>query len=195
MCDCLKSKINELMLSMSGIKHQLCTFETANPTANNKIIHQKMKDWCNKKSKIKNILFLGNTGTGKTYLMECMADNLIKNGKLICWTTAFKLNQDLLSFHTAQEKDKQQILLPYLSSDCLFIDDLGTEPLLKNVTAEGIYLILSERMESDLPTIISTNLDLAELEETYGERIFSRLLIKEKSLTIKIENEDLRIKR
>ena len=195
MCDCLKKEVNKLMLEASGIKHTLCTFETANPTENNKLIHQKMKDWCNKKSKIKNIVFLGNTGTGKTYLMECMADNLIKNGNVVCWTSAFKLNQDLLAFHTAQEKDKHQILLPYLTSDCLFVDDLGTEPMLKNVTAEGIYLILSERMENDLPTVISTNLDLAELEDTYGERIFSRLLIKQKSLTLKIENEDLRIKR
>ena len=153
-----------------------------------------MQAWCNKKSPIINILFTGNTGTGKTFLMECMADKLIKNGELICWTSAFNLNQDLLSYRTALEQDKYHYIEKYLTTNYLFIDDLGTEPVLKNVTKEGLYMILSQRMENNLATIISTNLNLGEIEENYDERFFSRLLQKSKSITLEIQNEDLRIK-
>lgn len=194
MCECLKTEINKLLLAESGIKHNLFSFEDALPTNNTKIIFEKMEQWCNKKSKIINIVFTGNTGTGKTFLMECMADKLIKNGHLICWATAFNLNQDLLSYRTALEQDKSQYIEKYLSTEYLFIDDLGTEPQLKNVTKEGLYMILSERMENNLATIITTNLDLGEIEATYDERFFSRLLQKNKSITLEIINEDLRIK-
>ena len=194
MCDCLKTEVNNLLLAESGIKHKLFSFEDAMPTNTTKTIFEKMEQWCNKKSKIINIVFTGNTGTGKTFLMECMADKLIKNGNLICWATAFNLNQDLLSYRTALEQDKLQYIEKYLSTDFLFIDDLGTEPQLKNVTKEGLYMILSERMENNLATIITTNLDLGEIEATYDERFFSRLLQKNKSITLEIINEDLRIK-
>lgn len=194
MCSCLKNVVNKLLLEESGIKHKLFTFNDALPTNNTKIIFEKMEQWCDKKSKILNILFTGNTGTGKTFLMECMADKLIKNGNMICWATAFNLNQDLLSYRTALEQDKLQYIEKYLSTEYLFIDDLGTEPQLKNVTKEGLYMILSERMENNLATIITTNLDLGEIESTYDERFFSRLLQKNKSITLEIINEDLRIK-
>ena len=196
MCICLKDEINNILLELSGIKHKLYSFEDAKPTTpENKIIFEKMQQWCNKNSKIKNIVFVGYTGTGKTYLMECMANQLIKNGNVICWTTAFNLNQNLLAYHTSQDKNRSNFIDTFINADCLFIDDLGTEPILNKVTIEGIYLILSERMEKNLPTIISTNLDLGQIEETYGERIFSRLLYKEKSLTLEIKNEDLRLKK
>ena len=78
MCDCLKNVVNKLLLEESGIKHKLFSFDDAMPTNNTKIIFEKMEQWCDKKSKILNILFTGNTGTGKTFLMECMADKLIK---------------------------------------------------------------------------------------------------------------------
>ena len=194
MCDCLKHEVNEQLLEISGIKHKLFSFDDALPTNQNVEIFKKMKQWCDKQSKIINILFTGNTGTGKTFLMECMADRLIKNNNVICWTTAFNLNQSLLSYRTALEQDKQHYIENFLNADYLFIDDLGTEPVLKNVTKEGLYMLISERMENGLATIISTNLDLGEIESTYDERLFSRLLFKNKSIVLEIKNEDLRIK-
>ena len=36
----------------------------------------------------KNLLFLGNTGLGKTFLSSCIANELIKKGKTILYQTA-----------------------------------------------------------------------------------------------------------
>ena len=125
--------------------------------------------------------------------MECMADNLIKNENIVFWTSAFNLNQLLLKYHTTFDETKLDYISNLLDADYLFIDDLGTEPILKNVTVEGLYNIISERVENNKKTIISTNLNPDEIQQTYGERIFSRLLNKSNSLCINIENKDLRL--
>ena len=44
------------------------------------------------------------------------------------------------------------------------------------------------------PTIITTNLDMNQIFETYGERIFSRLANKKTSISINLLGEDLRLK-
>ena len=83
---------------------------------------------------------------------------------------------------------------PYLSSEILFIDDLGSENKIKNVTNEYLYLVLNERMLHHKKTVISTNLNLEQIQDVYGERIFSRLMHKKQSLKIKVSGKDLRIK-
>ena len=74
--------------------------------------------------------------------------------------------------------------------DLLYIDDLGVEPILNNVTVTYLYALLVDRM--DKKTIITTNLDVMKMEERYGERILSRLLDKRKGAMMTFEGEDLR---
>ena len=57
----------------------------------------------------------------------------------------------------------------------LLIDDLGTEPLIENVTVEELFNILNERQNAGLCTVISTNLTLENLQNRYTERVASRL--------------------
>ena len=153
-----------------------------------------MKKWCNcPSSAYLNIVLTGKTGVGKTFLMECMANELIKNGNIVFWTSAFNLNQLLLKYHTTFDDNKTNYVSNLLEAEYLFVDDLGCEPTLKNVTVEGIYNVLAERIENNKKTIISTNLNLKEIQDKYGERIFSRLLNKSNSLCINIENKDLRL--
>ena len=64
--------------------------------------------------------------------------------------------------------------------------------MLNNVTKEYLYLVISERMLKSKSTLISTNLDAKNILERYGERIFSRLFDKTKSLLLRIEGHDLR---
>ena len=124
-----------------------------------------------------------------------MLSELIKQKKYVLYTTAFTMSQNLLKYHTTFDTSKESILSPYLECDVLIIDDLGSEPIFKNVSEEYLYLILNQRLFEQKPVIISTNLTLSEIQDRYGERIFSRLVSKNVSKLFKIENSDLRLKK
>lgn len=197
-CTCIKDIVNKLYSKECEIHQDLATFDKYKKSCKNEKlinIYEKMQNWCEKDSNFVNILFIGPTGVGKTILAECMASELIKNEKIVVWISAFKLNQDLLKFHTTFDESKFNIIGKYLDSDVLFIDDLGTEPMLKNVTCEYLYDIISERTNNNKSTIITTNLDPIELQDRYGERITSRLFNKRIGLTILFEGNDLRLKK
>ena len=151
-----------------------------------------MKKWCHSDFK-KNIIFLsGEVGTGKTYLTRAMANELIEQGKIVKLVTAFQMSRDFKEYRSTYN---EAILDKYLSCEFLFIDDLGTEVIYKNSTIEFLYQILNERQMRKLCTIITSNLDLAEIRDRYDERIFSRIANRETSITVNLKNEDLRLKK
>ena len=154
-----------------------------------------MKTWCQTPTTIKNIIISGASGVGKSFLLECMLSELIKQKKYVLYTTAFTMSQNLLKYHTTFDTSKESILSPYLECDVLIIDDLGSEPIFKNVSEEYLYLILNQRLFEQKSVIISTNLTLSEIQDRYGERILSRLVSKNVSKLFKIENSDLRLKK
>lgn len=192
LCQCLKKEINKELIKFSGFTHKLASFEesTSNHTA-----YSIMQKWCDTNSNKLNIIISGHSGTGKTFLTECVADRLMKNSRVVLFTTAFNLNNSLVNYHTTFDSTRSDYLEPFLTSEILIIDDLGSEPTIKNVTKEYLYLILNERMLNNLATIITTNLDMQEILVNYGERIFSRLINKKTSICISLEGEDLRLKK
>lgn len=58
--------------------------------------------------------------------------------------------------------------------DLLILDDVGTEFNSPFYTA-ALYNVINERILSEKPTIISTNLDKKQLKARYGEQIASRI--------------------
>lgn len=200
MCECLKKEINRLLFEKSGFCHTLASFSSVDfsifdNSEKMQTLYTAMQKWCKDSSRYSLILLCGQTGVGKTYLTECMANELIENNNVVYFSSAFSVNQDLLKFHTTFDTTKSEYLSNLLEPDYLFIDDLGTEPILKNVTVEGLYNIIATRLEKNKKTVISTNLDLAEIEKRYGERIFSRIVNKRTSLCFSLENSDLRLKK
>ena len=74
--------------------------------------------------------------------------------------------------------------------DLLIIDDLGTES--KNINyLSYLFTILYERNNNEKSTIISTNLGLKEINEYYGNRIYSRIIGDFK--LVNILGKDLRV--
>ena len=132
----------------------------------------------------------GKTGTGKTYLGCTATKECLKKGQSVLALSAISLNQKFLAYHCAFLESKQGIWDELVEPDVLYIDDLGTEVVLNNVTVPYLYALLVERM--DKKTIITTNLDAAGLDGRYGERIISRLLDKRKGAMMLFEGDDLR---
>ena len=197
-CSCLKQIINKKLLEKSKFNHNLANFENSNFDIfddKEKMIkiYSKMQDFCNKDNKYLNVIFTGKTGVGKSYLCECMASQLIKNNKIVYFTSSFALNEFLLKFRTTFDQNRDEFLSNLIDVDYLFIDDLGSESFYKNVTEQGLFNILSERILNNKKTIITTNLDLQTIQEKYNDRIFSRLSNQNITLLIHMDNKDLRI--
>ena len=141
------------------------------------------------------LVLLGATGTGKSCLASAMARKaVLERGKSALVLSAYEFNTACLNCHLARIEDKDALLHDIMTCDFLVIDDLGTEPMLKNVTCEYMQLVLDERVRDGKATIITTNLSELQLKEKYGERIFSRLSDTKHSLMRRIPGKDLRLK-
>ena len=201
-CNCVKKIMADIINDQIGVlvdkTHTFKNSKAENKlTEKNNKIYEKASLWCEKypTSKYKNLILCGKTGVGKTYLTECMINALSKKFIPTLFVTSFGLNNTCLKYHTTFDNTKSSILEPLLSCDVLVIDDLGTEPILKNVTAEYLYLIINERAIHNLTTIVTTNLTPNDINNRYGERIFSRLFNKSNSLAFNFDGCDLRIKK
>ena len=124
-----------------------------------------------------NLLFLGRTGLGKTYLSACIALEVASQG----WRVQYYPAQALIDrfervrfSRTADEAD-QEAVREILSCDLLVLDDLGAE-FSTAFSQSVLYQVINDRMVEGRSTIISTNLDLSGLSKTYNERILSRLI-------------------
>ena len=192
MCTCLKKEISRQILKNSGFE-ELKDFEVEIKTSGDLApVYKKMQEWCNSDFK-KNLIYIaGPIGVGKTYLIRCMANELIKRGKIIKMVSAPYMSIEFKEFTKYQDTE---IIKKYIECEILFIDDLGTETMFKNSTLENIYFVLNERKIRKLPTIITSNLDLNDLKKTYEERIYSRIVDRNTSITIYLDGHDKRIKK
>ena len=143
-----------------------------------------------------NILLFGNTGVGKTFLINCVAKELLDMTHTVVYLTSFQLF-DILAKHTfsksEEEKSEADYQFQYIfDCDLLIIDDLGTENV-NSFIASQLYQCINERHLTQKSTIISTNLSINEIKSLYSERVFSRLLSNYK--VFKIIGDDIRLKK
>ena len=122
-----------------------------------------------------------------------VACEIFEKGFDVVCVNAFSLNEEFLKERTNFERS-QNFLTKYIEPDLLIIDDLGVEPKYKNVTENYLYLLLSMRQDANKSTIITTNLQLAGIEEEYGQRNFSRICNKAITHIFQLSSCDLRLK-
>ena len=143
-------------------------------------------------SNFSNLLIYGDTGTGKTFLSNCIAKELLDKGHSVIYFTAFQLF-DILS-KGIFDKDNKAIDAHQNIFDCdlLIIDDLGTE-LVNSFTTSQLFLCLNERILRKKATLISTNLNIGQIADIYSERVLSR--IAGHYTIIKMFGDDIRMKK
>ena len=127
----------------------------------------------------KNLLFTGTTGVGKTFLSSCIAKELIDKGKTVLYQTAPIMLDMIIDYKFGKNNISDTTYQNIYNVDLLIIDDLGTENM-NQVKFTELFNIINSRLlntkNKNYKTIISTNLNLALLNKTYGERISSRLI-------------------
>ena len=121
------------------------------------------------------ILMHGETGLGKTHLSLAIAGAVIEKGYHVIYNSAQNIFNELQRERFGKTESDGQYETMLLECDLLVIDDLGAE-FSTAFTNAALYNIINTRINMGLPTIISTNLDLMELEERYARRISSRLI-------------------
>ena len=125
----------------------------------------------------KNLLFTGNTGLGKTFLSNCIAKEILSLGKTVLYQTAPIMLDNILDYKFGKT-DFSDVYNKIINADLLIIDDLGAEALNSFKLAE-LFNIINARLlcpnNHITKTIISTNLNMNNLLDTYNERLFSRI--------------------
>lgn len=141
-----------------------------------------------------NLFFYGDTGVGKTFLSNCVAKELLDKGHSVIYFTAFQLFDifEKNTFHHRTDADMIAAHQNIFNCDLLIIDDLGTE-MPNSFTISQLFLCINERILRKKSTIISTNLPISQMAQTYSERTFSR--ITSNYIMIKLFGDDIRIQK
>jgi len=121
----------------------------------------------------RDVVMMGQSGLGKTYLMHAMAKVLLQRGFSVMLLSAYRFLDTARKAYFSGNSAEMDVLLDV---DVLMIDDMGSEPLMENITIVQWFNLINERQQRGRGTVISTNLMEDELRARYTERIASRLL-------------------
>lgn len=182
-CECMSELLRRLSVESQGgeatvrrfIEARTDIYATPQDREHMKKLIDYLKRYCDDVAQSKasrSLLFHGSTGTGKTFLSQCIASELRERGFAVCFGTAYEFFKAIEDqrFKNA-DGDTENTML---SCDLLIIDDLGAE-FRTSYTESVLYNIINTRTEHARQTIISTNLSIDELRKRYNERISSRL--------------------
>lgn len=199
MCSCLKQRIFDIAYNKSNMgnleRENFSSFNIRafsdkpnkeiyksdlSPRENMQIIREKVKSFIENfdNPEEKNLIFTGNTGVGKTFLTNCIANEMLQLGKTVLYQTAPVMFDEINDAKFGREHARFDLYDNILNVDLLIIDDLGTEKITDSKITE-LFTIINTRLLNQnhkiTKTIISTNLNVDELFKTYTTRIGSRL--------------------
>lgn len=210
-CSCLRKAETDLFYSQSNNKNINIreTFENfrfdlysstlvdsstgMNSLASITNIYNTCVNFCNTFSDLdgRNLLFYGDSGLGKTYLTNCIANKVTLDGFSVIYLTATELFDLFSKSAYGRETNGFGRIDEIMECDLLIIDDLGTE-VVSSFTNSKLFYCINDRILKKASTIISTNLPLNKLYEQYSDRIFSRIIQSYK--TLKFFGENIRLK-
>lgn len=119
-----------------------------------------------------NLLFYGNSGTGKTFLSWCIAKELLDKGFLVVYKTSDDLLRALKDIKFNNDTDLENLLI---NCDLLIIDDLGSEQI-TDFSSTELFTLINKKILKNKKMLISTNLSLPLISKRYSERISSRII-------------------
>lgn len=146
--------------------------EIKSPRKNMEEILCKVKNYLSNFDNIDtNLLFYGGSGTGKTFLSNCIAKELLDKGHFVVYRTAKELMENLKECRFGENSNLENLIL---KCDLLIIDDLGTEQITDFCRSE-LFNLINWKILKNKKMLVSTNLSIEQLSKHYSERITSRL--------------------
>ena len=139
-----------------------------------------------------NLLFVGGTGLGKTFLSACIAKTVTDRGYSVVYETAGRLFSKLERAKFSSDEDARKEVEKYSKCDLLIVDDLGTE-MPGQFTTAALYSLVNDRLLTGKAMIVSTNLTAEDLSRRYSPQIASRL--RGNFTRVAFLGDDIRMKR
>jgi len=185
-CHCFKQRIIDFLYQQSNIKERLQkeNFQTLSYdffSGEHLKQYKKTVSICKNfvdtfDDTTRNLLLMGNVGTGKSFLSNCIAKALIDTGHSVIYFSSIDLFDALSKNVFDKSKDNLYSFTNDLyNCDLVIVDDLGTE-LTNSFVSSYLFAFLNGRNMQSKSTLISTNLTFQELNNRYSERTFSRII-------------------
>jgi len=124
-------------------------------------------------SEKKNLVFIGNPGTGKTHLSIGIGIKALAKGYKVLFTSVSEMLQNL-HFSKADNSFYQKLRY-YLLPELLILDELGFKKL-PNYSADDFFEVISKRYENG-SVIISSNKSFEQWAEIFSDSILSSAII------------------
>ena len=117
------------------------------------------------------LVFLGESGRGKTHLAGAIANFRLEAGDTVCFANVPDLLDELRGTYAPDASERFDALLQRLRDvPVLILDDLGahqTTPWAQ----EKLYQILNDRYEGRMPTVVTTNTEMSRLDPRLASRL------------------------
>ncbi len=140
------------------------------------------------------ILLQGNVGSGKTHLAAAAVNYLLEQHRDVYFLIASELFEELKKSFDGDEETKSKawrLQQKVKRTETLIIDDLGSHNF-SDWTRSVLFTILNYRMNEELTTIITTNMNGEQLRENLDNRLISRLIAQCEPCLL-LANNDLRL--
>lgn len=210
-CSCFQNETIRLLFQQSNIqeilkKENFTTFSFdwysdtikddtgQTPLAYARFAYRKAREFTERfKTRGGNLFIYGDTGVGKTFLSNCIANELLKQGVRVLYFSAYELFNLLADQTFSKENPDGELTRDSVNAaELLIIDDLGAE-FTNSFVKTQLFAILNERLMHGKSTLISTNYDLETFSNTYTTRVFSRIVQNYTILTL--TGEDIRLQK
>lgn len=121
------------------------------------------------------LILCGKTGTGKTHL-SCAVLRALAFEHGVCgkYCTAYRAVQEIRASYKSSDVTELQVLKEFIRPDLLVLDEIGVQ---YGTDSEQLLLfsLLNGRYEELKPTIAISNLNLEEVTQYLGDRVYDRL--------------------
>ena len=127
-------------------------------------------------------LLMGGYGSGKTHLAAAIAHRVVERGVETLFLTVPDLLDWLRFSYDSPDASFEERFDEIRNVSLLVLDDLGTQ----NATPwaeEKLFQIINYRYVSRLPTVVTTNLDLVEIDGRISSRLLDVNLVTKYSIT------------
>lgn len=151
---------------------------------------------CLRGKRPRGLYIFGQVGSGKTHLACSIANELIKGSVEVLFVVVPDYLEEIKnSWDQSSDYSEREILDRAREVSVLVMDDLGAHSY-SEWTKSKIYAILNHRINNNLPTVITSNLDYNEIENHLDYRISSRITELCTPVVLMVDkNEDIRLKK
>ena len=134
-----------------------------NPSIKKKLIYDLA--CCRFIRESRDVLWMGPPGVGKSFLVQALGYQAIKQGFVVLYRSIFDMVRDFL--HDEAFGGEERVLGKYLKPDLLIVDDMGMKQLPKR-SGEYLFEIIMRRYETR-STIMTSNRPLEDWGKLIGD--------------------------